>query len=107
MPFGKYKGELLEHVPDDYLRWVLDNLTDLGFGLRRAIEVRLGIRPDPTKATSTGVPDILPRIRSDIDTCYRRMCRRFHPDHGGTNDQQIVVNECFDAIRKAIREVTR
>jgi len=26
MPFGKHKGELLEEIPSDYLRWVVDNV---------------------------------------------------------------------------------
>lgn len=26
MPFGKYKGELLENIPSDYLMWICDNL---------------------------------------------------------------------------------
>jgi hypothetical protein len=102
MPFGKYKGNELEDIPDDHLVWVLDNVSDMGMGLRRAIEACLGLAPTPQSA----VPDVAPKIRARIDDCYRQMCRRFHPDHGGTNDQQIVVNECFDAIRKAINEVT-
>jgi len=38
MPFGKYKGELLMYIPEDYLEWVLDNCYDITDGLRCAIE---------------------------------------------------------------------
>lgn len=26
MPFGKYKGEELEDIPTDYIRWCLENM---------------------------------------------------------------------------------
>lgn len=27
MPFGKYKGQQLEDIPEDYLQWALENCT--------------------------------------------------------------------------------
>jgi hypothetical protein len=99
MPFGKYQGIELDEIPDDYIVWCLDKLTRLGPGLRRAMEARL----EPTDISSDG---IMPRVHDAIAATYRRMSRRFHPDHGGTNDQHIVVNEFFEALRRAIREVT-
>lgn len=29
MPFGKYKGEQLGDIPDNYLQWIIDNVDDL------------------------------------------------------------------------------
>lgn len=28
MPFGKYKGQTIEEIPSNYLRWMTDNLDD-------------------------------------------------------------------------------
>lgn len=41
MPFGKYKGWLLEHIPESYLLYVLDHFERLVPTLRAAIEERL------------------------------------------------------------------
>lgn len=43
MPFGKYKGESLENVPESYLLWLLDNCTNLSKTLageiRRVLDI--------------------------------------------------------------------
>ncbi len=38
MPFGKHKGVKIADLPDDYRRWALNNLTDMDFYLRKALE---------------------------------------------------------------------
>lgn len=40
MPFGKYKGEYLEDIPEDYLQWAYENL-DLRPDLEQAMEAVL------------------------------------------------------------------
>lgn len=37
MPFGKYKGLLLEDVPEDYLKWLLEGNKIKSFALRGAV----------------------------------------------------------------------
>jgi uncharacterized protein (DUF3820 family) len=43
LTFGKYDGEDLEDVPEHYLLWVLDTVTDLSPALRLCIEIHLGL----------------------------------------------------------------
>jgi len=38
MPFGKHKGVKIIDLPDDYRKWALNNLTDMDFYLRKALE---------------------------------------------------------------------
>jgi len=43
MPFGKYKGELIEDLPSDYITWVLTN-TSVGPKLQKCIQDQLDLR---------------------------------------------------------------
>ena len=44
MPFGKHRGEYLEDIPTDYLRWCVEKLDNLSAGLRQDIEAELDDR---------------------------------------------------------------
>lgn len=36
--FGKYKGQFLKDVPDDYIVWAIKNLEDVGIATMFSIE---------------------------------------------------------------------
>jgi uncharacterized protein (DUF3820 family) len=38
MPFGRFKGEVLRHIPDWYLKWALNNFEFLDHELSDAIK---------------------------------------------------------------------
>ncbi len=38
MGFGKYKGRPLSELPDDYIEWCLENLTELRPAYRQALQ---------------------------------------------------------------------
>jgi uncharacterized protein (DUF3820 family) len=38
VPFGKYKGRFLKDIPDDYVKWALNNHSDRGICEMMAVE---------------------------------------------------------------------
>lgn len=44
MPFGKYKGELIEHLDTEYIIWCLENLERLSDRLKAEMENQLKLR---------------------------------------------------------------
>ena len=44
MPFGKYKGEEMEDVPEEYIRYALENFTGLSTALIKEMEDQLVMR---------------------------------------------------------------
>ena len=108
MPWGKYRGEDLEDIPDDYLTWVLDNCERISPTLRRAIEIRLGLARDPPRPPPSSSPhpssggnatarDTLDRV---IRAWHRMMTMKYHPDRGGKVDHMQLVNEGAELLRK-------
>jgi hypothetical protein len=93
MPFGKYKNRPLEEIPAGYLVWVLDNCADIKPTLREAIRLRLGLNSRP--AREPAAPD-WPQL---ISGWYRRLCRDYHPDRGGSTEAMGVINEAYDRLR--------
>ena len=101
MTFGKYKHVDLERVPHDYLLWVLDNIEDISPTLRRAIETSLGIGSQkPTGRQLTTVD-----ARGLVKSWYRHASTKYHPDHGGSNAAQIVVNDCYESLMKGLERL--
>jgi hypothetical protein len=89
MPFGKYKGHPVEDLPENYLNWLWENV-ELRGGLRVAVE-------DALERSNT------PSIDSHVDGAlvhriYRALSRKWHPDHGGSNDGMKAVNDFYSAI---------
>jgi hypothetical protein len=103
MPFGKHKGQDLRDIPQDYLCWILDNIQDLRPTLRAEITRVLDLTPAqsaPTPPTS--------RFRDVVRSWYRHASMRHHPDHHkGSNERQLVVNECYEALMKDIDQLDR
>jgi hypothetical protein len=104
MPFGKHKGQELRDVPQDYLCWILANIQDLNSVLRDEITRVLDLtpaRPDPAPAPPVS------RFRDVVKCWYRHASLRHHPDHGGSNERQRVVNEAYEDLMKAIGTLDR
>ena len=89
MPYGKYRGKLIENVPHDYLLCVLDNC-DPGPTLKDAINRVLKVGNHITIATD---PTLVA-----MEGWYRTLAREFHPDAGGSHAAMVAVNRARDLM---------
>ena len=109
MPFGKYRDQDLDDIPDSYLLWVLNNVESLNPFLRRAILSRLDLdepAPSPPPPRPNRGPD-LSRLRDEVMAEVRRVRRRLaaqmHPDRGGDVRAMQLVNAAADELEAAVQ----
>jgi hypothetical protein len=101
MPFGMYKGQLLEDVPSSYLAWCLRTCDNLNGWLREAIEEELERRrPRRPPPPPPGPPP--PVLAGLINEWYRKLALRYHPDRGGSNEAMRVVNDAVAELRRMV-----
>lgn len=93
LAFGKYKGQLLEDVPDNYLEWLDEQEWVKGL-TRQALDAELkrrflksGYTPEP--------PGF-----SCISSLYKELAKKYHPDKGGSNEAMQAINEFYTALKK-------
>lgn len=100
MPFGRYRGEPLSALPDDYLAW-LAGLDDLRPPLRPALEAELARRAEGAlldPATARAAERI---VRSG----YRLAALESHPDRGGSTEEMASVNAAAGALRGLLARI--
>src|SRR5262249_31166148 len=90
MPFGKFRGIEVEHLPGDYLVW-------LGWTARRgplahAAQAALARREGPRPRVPILAPDVRPLAREIISVGFRSLVHRHHPDHAGDERQMQRLN---------------
>jgi hypothetical protein len=89
MPFGKYRGEYVADLPEGYLRWLWETV-DLREPLLSAVRSAL-----------EGVSDHQPEAVNDssfVHQVYRRLSKKWHPDHGGSNAAMAAINDFYSAL---------
>jgi hypothetical protein len=91
--FGKYKGELLSAVPSEYLTFLIDSATTT----IEECKEELTRREAAAEAT-------LPWVQRVVETGYRELARRHHPDHGGDGDSMRELNAAIEALREMVRQ---
>jgi hypothetical protein len=101
MPFGKHKGEDIDDVPRDYLRWVLSNVDLRDHGLKRAICDRLDMPAEQPRAPEPPVGAIEKLIRA----WHRAMALKYHPDRGGSHDAMVAVNDGAEILRALAKQI--
>jgi hypothetical protein len=89
MPFGKYRGQLVDQIPVEYLEWV-----------QRHIPLREPLRSAVYRMTSA------PTISDDqisaekVQTVYHRLARKYHPDLGGNVVAMQAINEFRELLSR-------
>lgn len=110
MPFGKYRGYQLEHLPDGYLAWLCD-LDDLRPRLKQAIEEEWERRhpsrqqaPPPGGSSSGFALDLQPEDRALLTDLlragYKALALKHHPDVGGQPDVMRRLNNLMEWLRQ-------
>jgi uncharacterized protein (DUF3820 family) len=92
MPFGKYKGRRLDEIPIDYLIWCVNNIDSLDSALFMEMKNLIHARTAKQLPIAESVRS---QMRDAVKQWYRRASLKHHPDHGGSNERQLVVNECY------------
>jgi hypothetical protein len=103
MPFGKFKGQAVGDLPPDYLEWCLANVKDLNPWLRSAMSEAIAAAKFGERVDSA--PPVVARVEQGLKGWYRRMSLKYHPDRGGSNEAQVVVNDCYESLCELIGEM--
>jgi hypothetical protein len=108
MPFGKYKGMPLGEIPRDYLSWCVSTVHDLDFALEEAMYWELRRRPpgDPgIPSSGREIQPVVAKLEDRLKSWYRQTTLKYHPDRGGSNEIQAVVNDCYESLCAVIGEM--
>lgn len=103
IPFGKYRDLPLKEVPTPYLLWCVRASRRVSARLRLRIDQELqarGFPPLPRPAPPADWPEVMRRW-------YRELARRYHPDHGGSDEAMKVVNAAHELLRRLLDEPGR
>src|SRR5437868_2341388 len=101
MPFGRYKGVLLEDIPTSYLRWLLDEV-DLRPFLREAVEREIRFRAEECPDRPSDPAPVPATWSSIIRQWHREMALRFHPDRGGSPEAMGAINHAVGRLKELL-----
>src|SRR5262245_27373604 len=105
IPFGRYKGELLEDLPFAYLEW-LNEQDFLREPLKSAIKAEFERRTF-SQERRIHIHNIDMDLIDDIVEAGRRsLAKIFHPDAGGSNHMMQQVNAACDWLKQQARLLT-
>ena len=93
MPFGMYKGQRIDEIPDDYLLW-LCTVPLLREPLLSAVKLVMAQRQEEVRRNSEAAAVYCDRVRK----IYLNMAKKWHPDVGGTTQAMQAINEFYDEL---------
>ena len=96
MPFGKFRGQLLEDIPLSYLAWLFEQATGLSERLEQAILAELRLR----LAINAPAPALAPGWEEVARRWHAQLALKHHPDRGGSTAAMRVVNEAYELLRE-------
>src|SRR4051812_3952543 len=109
IPFGKYSGIEVCALPDDYIFW-LSSLVDLRAPLRSAVQSEYRARFEDTsdeRHSLRQLPAEVQKVASElIDTGYRGLAKKFHPDVGGSHEGMLLLVRAKEWLNRQIQGTT-
>ncbi len=107
MPFGRFRNRPVSALPDSYLRWLL-TLDTLRPPLHEAVRAEAEFRGLREGRDDRRVRDAAPLARPElalalIGAGHRTLAVKFHPDHGGSHDEMVAVNEAAAWLRRQLQ----
>lgn len=93
-PFGKYKGHFIDELPNNYICYALGNM-DLPIELNEALKRVLIQNLNLFDIIVTEDED----LSSTLKVSYRQMCKKYHPDSGGSDYAMQVINEFYNLLK--------
>jgi hypothetical protein len=93
MPFGKYKGLMVEEVPIEYLHWLWSNVS-LFDPLKSEVHFQIYGFDLPTANTVNDIPE-----NDEISRIYKQLAMKWHPDRGGTKEAMQAINEFREMLK--------
>lgn len=101
IPFGRYRGELLEDVPMGYLRWLCG--IELREPLRTDVEEELRRRQANPGAAPVCLPaPVQEAAREIIAAGFRTLAKNKHPDAGGSHEAMLNLTAARDALAELV-----
>ena len=101
MPFGKYRGMVLEELPDSYFLWLVT--LDLREPLASAVSreaARRGMRGSRRPELPLVDRDVAEEL---VGAGVRSLARKYHPDAGGRHETMTAVNVAAEWLRRQLR----
>jgi hypothetical protein len=89
IPFGKHKGESVDSLPSSYLVWLYESDIKLEYKLQSAIKNELDFRFSLPKYIEPS---------TNIRSIYIDMCKKYHPDKGGSNSAMQAINDFYNKL---------
>lgn len=87
--WGKYKGQSIYDVPDDYLVWLID--------MRNKDIAMYQAEIDRRESALEANADMLQRL---IKAGFRDMSKKLHPDAGGSNAEFTELQNAYEKLRQ-------
>jgi hypothetical protein len=107
MPFGRYRGQLVADLPDNYLSWLLTidlrspQLLTAVFGeWSRRQYLPADLRAD--KHAIVLSRDELPLASRLVDAGRKALAKQLHPDRGGDPQQMVALNVLADNLKEQL-----
>lgn len=92
IPFGKFKGEDVSYLPDEYLWWLFGQ-NFLKPPLNEVVRDETMQRwPEKFESLPDKQSGTRPDMKQAVQSVFRELANTFHPDHGGNTEAMKALN---------------